>query len=117
MVNDQRRLDLSSKLLEMGKSLIEEGTNRQDYTITQSGNIMIIISAAILTDEHMFLFSEVCSMFTAKQVLDEIKNIDEFEALKKYMEINGIIKKNFKKESKKRKPRNPPSEQDDNLDF
>lgn len=86
MANDVRKRDLSDKLLEMGQSLIKEGTDMNDYTITQSGNILIVISAAILSDEDMFMFSQLCGMFTAKQVLDNMNGTDSSAGVKKYIQ-------------------------------
>ncbi len=86
MANDIRKKDLSDKLLEMGQSLIKEGTDLNDYTITQSGNILIVISAAILSDDDMFMFSQLCAMFTAKQVLDNMNGNDSSAGVKKYIQ-------------------------------
>lgn len=101
MINEKRKLELSDKILEIGKSLIEEGVELQDFSIIQSGNIMIIISAAILIEEDMFLFSQICSMFTAKQVLDSMKGFeyDENKVIREYIKRKGLIKP-------KKKPRN-----------
>jgi hypothetical protein len=32
---------------------------------------MLLISSLLLSDEDMFMFSEICSMFSAKKILDE----------------------------------------------
>jgi hypothetical protein len=101
MQNERRRLELSSKLLQMGNSLIKEGQVAQDYTVTQSGTIMLLISGLLLSDEDMFLFSEICSMFSAKKILDAAENIDETAAIIKYMET----KQGTKEKAKSRKPR------------
>jgi hypothetical protein len=100
MQNEERRLELSGKLLQMGNSLIKEGQSVQDYSVTQSGTIMLLISSLLLSDEDMFLFSEFCSMFSAKKILDAAENIDETSAILKYME-----KKEFNKQKSKTKNR------------
>lgn len=100
MQNEKRRLELSSKILEMGNSLIKEGQLYEDYTITQSGTMMILLSGLLLSDEDTFLFSEICSMFSAKKILDEIDGVNEDEF------INNLMKKK-KEELKIKKPKNP----------
>jgi hypothetical protein len=85
MANEKRRSEISLKILEIGRSLMEEGGNLDDYTITQSGTMMILLSSVILSEEDTFLFSEVCSMFSAKKVLDNIEGIDESELIKKFL--------------------------------
>ena len=67
MENEARKIELSGKLLQMGRSLIDEGKNLDDYTISQSGSIMIFIGSLLLSDEDMFIFSEICAMFSAKK--------------------------------------------------
>lgn len=101
MQNEGRRLELSGKLLQMGNSLINEGKSSGDYTVTQSGTIMLLMSGLLLSDEDMFLFSEICSMFSAKKILDAAENIDETAAILKYMEK----KQSDKQKVKPRKPR------------
>lgn len=70
----ERRLELSSKFLKMGQSLIEEGGKINDYSIAQSGSIMILLAGLMFDEDDMFLFSELCSMFSSKKILE---NIDE----------------------------------------
>jgi hypothetical protein len=85
MANEKRRSEISLKILEIGRSLMEEGGDLDDYTITQSGTMMILLSSVILSEEDTFLFSEVCSMFSAKKVLDNIEGIDETEVIRKFL--------------------------------
>jgi hypothetical protein len=85
MANEKRRSEISLKILEIGRSLMEEGGDLDDYTITQSGTMMILLSSVILSEEDTFLFSEVCSMFSAKKVLDNIEGIDESEMIRKFL--------------------------------
>ena len=40
----ERRLELSSKFLEMGQALIKEGKDKKDYSITQSGSFIILMA-------------------------------------------------------------------------
>jgi hypothetical protein len=101
MQNETRRLELSGKILQMGTSLIEEGNSMQDYTITQSGTMMLLLSSLLLSDEDTFLFSEICSMFSAKKILDEVEGIDETEFLNNLMNK----RKNELEVKKTKKPR------------
>jgi hypothetical protein len=68
----ERRLELSSKFLKMGQSLIEEGRKINDYSITQSGSIMILLAGLMFDEDDMFLFSELCSMFSSKKILESV---------------------------------------------
>ena len=107
MINETRRLELSSKLLQIGHSLLEEGNEIQDYTITQSGSVMLLISGLLLSDEDMFLFSEICSMFSAKKILDAAEGIDESEILNKFI-------KKAEEKAKTKKPRKPKKDNGEN---
>lgn len=109
MQNETRRLELSGKILQMGNSLIEEGNSMQDYTITQSGTMMLLLSSLLLSDEDTFLFGEICSMFSAKKILDEVEGIDETEFL------NNLMNKR-KKELEVKKTKKPRKNKgDDNI--
>ena len=104
MRNENRRLELSGKLMQMGHSLIEEGNSLADYTVTQSGTIMILISSLLLSDEDMFMFSEICSMFSAKKILDAAEGLDEIDLIHNLMkkkQTEKIIKKPRVKKPKK----------------
>jgi hypothetical protein len=68
----ERRLELSSKFLKMGQSLIEEGRKINDYSITQSGSIMILLAGLMFDEDDMFLFSGLCSMFSSKKILEDV---------------------------------------------
>ena len=94
MENEARKIELSGKLLQMGRSLIDEGKNLDDYTISQSGSIMIFIGSLLLSDEDMFMFSEICAMFSAKKILEATDDIDNTDAVQKY--IKGVKNKRNK---------------------
>lgn len=80
----ERRLELSSKFLEMGQALIKEGKEKKDYSITQSGNFIILMAGLILEENDVVEFSNLCSMFSAKKLLDgmEESNSDMTNFLK-----------------------------------
>lgn len=74
MKNTDRRLDLSSKFMQMGQSLISEGKKEKDLALAQTGSIFIFISGLMLgDDDDIFKFSDLCSMFSAKKVLDNLQ--------------------------------------------
>jgi len=93
MQNETRRLELSGKLMEMGRALLNEGANEKDYAVSQSGTIMVLISALILSDDDMFIFSELCAMFSAKKILDEEDRINSNEKETENQMFLNILKK------------------------
>jgi len=76
MENTKRHLELSSKFMEMGQALLKEGNEKQDYVITQSGTFLILISGIMFSDEDVFMFGELCSMFSSKKILDNMAQTD-----------------------------------------
>ena len=98
MQNETRRLELSDKLKQMGKALLNEGSNDKDFTVAQSGTIMLLISTLIMNDEDMFIFSELCAMFSAKKILDEEEQVNPVE---KEVFKNILAKKKMEAEAKK----------------
>jgi len=87
MKNDkifERRLELSSKFLEMGQALILEGKKNKDFAISQSGSFMILLAGVILDEQDVADFGNLCSMFSAKKLLDgmEESNSDMTNFLK-----------------------------------
>lgn len=83
-----RRLDLSSKFMQMGQSLILEGKKESDLALSQVGTIFIFMSGLMLgDDDDIFKFSDLCSMFSAKKVLDSLQ--DDGNIMKSFMnEVN-----------------------------
>ncbi len=67
---NKRHDELSEKLFNIGNTLIKEGTNKEDYTITSVGNFMILVSGIIFEERDVQLFSDLCAMFSAKKVID-----------------------------------------------
>jgi hypothetical protein len=99
MKNEERRLELSQKLFEIGQSLMEEGAMSEDYAITQTGTITIMLASIVLSDEDTYFFSEICSMFSAKKMVETIDNIEDVEFLKKLLDLRKPIQS--KKRGKK----------------
>lgn len=105
MQNETRRLELSNKIKQMGDALIKEGIGDEDYTIAQSGSIMLLMSKLMVNDDDMFIFSELCAMFSAKKILDEQEGFDkiENETLTKV-----LVKKKKEAQAKKNTPSDEP---------
>tara|TARA_R110000782_G_scaffold54693_1_gene115730 strand:+ start:581 stop:919 length:339 start_codon:yes stop_codon:yes gene_type:complete len=79
MKDIDRHLDLSSKFTEMGQALILEGKEKKDYVITQSGNALIVLSALMYSEKDISLFSELCSMFSAKKIVENmVRDNDDY---------------------------------------
>jgi hypothetical protein len=70
---NDRKLELSSKFVEMGEALNKEGSKEGDYSISQSGNVMLLLSGLILDDKDFSEFSYLCSLFTSKKTLEGIE--------------------------------------------
>jgi len=71
-MNKDRCLDLSSKFLEMGNSLMNEGQKNKNYSIVQSGTILVLLGGLMLDQDDMQEFMSLCSMFSSKKILDGI---------------------------------------------
>lgn len=107
MENINRRLDLSAKFMKMGQSLILEGEQKDDISVSQIGTILIFMSGLLLgEDDDINKFSDLCSMFTARTILDGleaegglftemIKKASETSSYDDYIKkINGLKKDN-----------------------
>src|ERR1035441_9168057 len=69
-----RKLDLSSKFLQMGNALMKEGEETKDFSIIQSGTLLILVGSLLLDNNDMLEFMNLCSMFTSKKILDDIES-------------------------------------------
>jgi len=107
MKNTNRRLDLSAKFMKMGQSLIEEGRESNDISVSQIGTIHVFISGLLLgEDDDINKFSDLCSMFSARTILDGleaeggaftdlIKKVNETSTYDDYIKrINDLKKDN-----------------------
>ena len=70
MENKKRHHELSAKIFKMGDALMKEGVDKEDYIITNVGNFMVLISGIIHDEDDIYLFSELCSMFSAKKLYE-----------------------------------------------
>jgi hypothetical protein len=108
-----RHMELSSKFIEMGRALLKEGEESNDYSITQIGSVMILIGGLMFDDEDVYEFSSLCSMFSAKKLLENMENNnhDFIRYIKEKAEsesYDDFIKKINKIRTKKRKK--PPTD-------
>lgn len=88
MKNTDRRLELSGKFIEMGQALIKEGEETNDYTVKQTGAFMILMASTIFSEEDTYMFGELCSMFNAKKMLEDMNSANNpFSAYNK--ELNA----------------------------
>ena len=86
MKNSKRRLELTSKFVQMGKALVEEGKEKNDQIISQLGSMIIFLGGICFDDEDVIKFGELVSMFSAKKLieaLEENKDPDLMEIRKK----------------------------------
>jgi|LakMenEpi03Aug12_release.lakeMendotaPanAssembly.Ray.scaffolds.fasta_scaffold785751_2 hypothetical protein len=95
-INNQNRiLHLSTSLLEMGVALVNEGEQNNDYSIKQLGNILIFLSAIAINEKDVYDFSELCSLFSSKKLIEQlINNSDIFHT-------NNLSYQDFLKEIKR----------------
>jgi hypothetical protein len=77
MKKNERRLEISEMLSKMGDALILEGRETKDGCIFQTGNTFHVLSDIISSEEDMFIFGELLAMFTAKKILDEMKESEK----------------------------------------
>jgi len=68
----QRHLDLSDMFKKMGLSLINEGTENNDYKITQSGNFFILLSELILDERNFYILGELSTIMLSKIMCENI---------------------------------------------
>jgi hypothetical protein len=73
MKNKDRHLDLSSKFIEMGQTLMLEGKTSKDLMISQAGGAMVLLGSLMFDEKDIQLFSEICSMFSAKKIIENME--------------------------------------------
>lgn len=77
MANIERRLELTTKFMKMGKALMDEGTEFDDVTISQLGTMLIFLGGLAFDENDVNKFSDLISMFSAKKLFD---TMDENES-------------------------------------
>lgn len=76
MSNVERRLELTTKFMKMGKALMEEGAENDDITISQLGTMLIFLGGLAFDENDVNKFSELVSMFSAKKLFDTMEEND-----------------------------------------
>lgn len=117
MITQKRREDLSTKFQKMGQALIQEGFSVSDENIIQSGTLLIILSNLITNDEDMFIFGEICTMFSAKKILDDMETRGEFpteDILSHFKQMSSEKEPPKKRKRKNRKDKDSDENVSDN---
>lgn len=76
MTSEQRRTELSSKFLQMGQALLIESSETKDFGTKHAAMVLILLSSNLLDEEDIYMFDQVCSMFSAKKTLEAMSNQD-----------------------------------------
>ena len=77
MKNAERRLQLTSKFVQMGKALVEEGKASGDLIIAQLGSMIIFIGGICFDDEDVIKFGDVVSMYSAKKLIESMEENED----------------------------------------
>ena len=92
-----RQLELSSKFIEMGQALMEEGKASNDFIISQSGTFLILIGGLMFSEGDVVEFGFLCSMFSSKKILESFENESDIQDLFKLKNnddnYNDLIKR------------------------
>jgi hypothetical protein len=81
---NERRKDVSDKLLKIADSLRTEGIENNDMNLELGANMIMLIGGILTSDEDLKTLSELCAMYSAKKILDNMSN---FEG----MDLNDIF--------------------------
>lgn len=73
MKNAERRLELTSKFVQMGKALVEEGRQSEDLIISQLGSMIIFLGGICFDDNDVTKFGDLVSMYSAKKLLESLE--------------------------------------------
>ena len=77
MKNAERRLQLTSKFVQMGKALVEEGKDSDDLIIAQLGSMIIFIGGICFDDEDVVKFGDLVSMYSAKKLIESMEENED----------------------------------------
>ena len=81
MKNAERRLQLKSKFVQMGKALVEEGRESNDLIIAQLGSMIIFLGGICFNDEDVTKFGELVSMYSAKKLVESLEENNDPEIM------------------------------------
>jgi hypothetical protein len=68
--NSERRLDVATKISQMGEALISEGNKTNDKILYEGGCFLRLISSVLLSEKDTDDFANICSMYSAKKMFD-----------------------------------------------
>ena len=75
----ERHIDVSDKLLNMAKALSEEAHESGDAILAQTSNLLMLVSGVMTEKEDIDKLSDICAMFSAKKILDELEDGDTLD--------------------------------------
>jgi hypothetical protein len=81
MKNAERRLQLTSKFVQMGKALVEEGRESEDLIIAQLGSMIIFLGGICFDDEDVTKFGDLVSMYSAKKLVESMEENNDPEMM------------------------------------
>ena len=70
MQNQNRRTEISSKILQMSEALFKEGLETKDGAVIELATMLQVLGSSFTINEDRFMLSELIAMFSAKKVLD-----------------------------------------------
>lgn len=91
MKNEDRYFELGLKILKIGEALVIEGSEKDDYNIHNVGNIMLFLSSIIHDEDDIRLFSDLCGMLAAKNMMEDSEMFDLLHGLS-FEELDKLIK-------------------------
>lgn len=91
MKNEDRYSELGIKILKIGEALVMEGIEKDDYNIHNIGNIMLFLSSIIYDEDDIRLFSDLCGMLAAKNMMEDSEILDLLHGLS-FEELDKLIK-------------------------
>jgi hypothetical protein len=71
---EQRQIELSEKIIEMGFALSKEGLENDDDLVARVGGALIFLSGVMLDETDFFVFTEMCAAISARKVLASLEN-------------------------------------------
>ncbi len=77
MKNAERRLELTSKFVQMGKALVDEGRSLEDPIIAQLGSMIIFLGGICFEDEDVLKFGDLVSMYSAKKLMESMEENED----------------------------------------
>jgi len=81
MKNAERRLQLTSKFVQMGNALVDEGRLKDDPIIAQLGTMTIFLGGICFDDEDVMKFGDLVSMYSAKKLVESMEENNDPELM------------------------------------